>query len=297
VSADALPESERILSAQPARDTSGTQVIGGGAIGRSSVLKISGLSRRELIAFEDKVALVVFFAGEEEAAEEIGDARFLERLSERFSEESLLAVRRYNAGELSETDARGPSLFRHMAEERSLRLLFVIAGEGPLSNGMPEVHKPQDWVSKNHLLAPIAYLLTDARFSGTNYGPAFGHAEPEAFQGGITGYLKDGDMAWVRLSARRVDLIQRETLLKTNEAAPLSEEAVAAFREERAELWKTRMKAWTSRREDIPPSVREPMNATTAAEGVTPPEVWESATKRWDWRALMREGREGAPGA
>jgi dihydroxyacid dehydratase/phosphogluconate dehydratase len=139
-SADAIAEKDRILSAEPARETSGTQVFTGSAIGRSAVLKISGLSGKELVAFEDKVALAVYINGEDEAADAIGDVAFLEKMGSTFSDERLGAVRRYNAPDLGETDLRGVDLFERMVEERSLRVLIVIAGEGPVSNGMPEVH-------------------------------------------------------------------------------------------------------------------------------------------------------------
>jgi dihydroxyacid dehydratase/phosphogluconate dehydratase len=295
VSADALPEDRRILSARPARESSGTQAFVGSAIGRSSVLKISGLSKQELIAFDDKVALAVFLPGEEEAADAIGDARFLESLADRFSDARLLACRRYNSGGLDETGLRGADLFLRMTEERSLRLAIVIAGEGPLANGMPEVHKPQDWVSKNHRLAPLAYLLTDARFSGTNYGPAFGHVEPEAYCGGVIGHLRTGDPIRFSLTGRRADLIDAAAFDEAGEVAALDDARVERFKEERADLWRSRMEAWSQRRNDIPPSVRIPLNATSAAEGVVPPEVWESATERWDWRKLMEEGRKSSP--
>jgi dihydroxyacid dehydratase/phosphogluconate dehydratase len=291
LSADAVPEAERILTSIPARNTSGTEVFTGSAIGGSAVLKISGLSNKELVAFEDKIALILFLPGEEEAADAIGDVAFLETAGASFTDERLLAVRGYNAPELPATDSRGVDLLEQMIEERSLRVLVVIAGEGPVSNGMPEVHKPQDWVSKNHRLAPIAYLLTDARFSGTNYGPAFGHAEPEAFQGGVLGYVDTGDPVWVRLNERKLDLIQAKDLEGSRSAQPLSSQDLEQFKAERKDLQASRIETWSARRAAIPPSVRIALNSTTAAEGVVPPEVWEAATKAWDWRGMMEEGR------
>jgi dihydroxyacid dehydratase/phosphogluconate dehydratase len=291
ISADAVPEGERILTSAPARKSSGTEVFTGSAIGGSAVLKISSLSDKELVTFEDKVALVVFLPGEEEAADAIGDVAFLETAGAAFSDERLLAVRAYNAPELPSTDQRGGDLLERMIEERSLRVLVVIAGEGPVSNGMPEVHKPQDWVSKNHRLAPIAYLLTDARFSGTNYGPAFGHAEPEAFQGGILGYVETGDPVWVRLNERKLDLIRSNSLGGNRTPEPLSSEDLAQFQNARKDLQTGRIEAWSARRAAIPPSVRVALTSTTAAEGVVPPEVWEAANSAWDWRGLMDEGR------
>jgi hypothetical protein len=220
---------------------------------------------------------------------------FLETVGASFTDERLLAVRSYNAPDLPDTELRGADLYEQMIEERSLRVLVVIAGEGPIANGMPEVHKPQDWVSKNHRLAPIAYLLTDARFSGTNYGPAFGHAEPEAFQDGILGYVETSDPVWIRLNARTVDLIRPDLLETDRTPQPLSSQEMEGFRAERRSLRAGRMKAWSARRAAIPPSVRIALNSTTAAEGVVPPEVWEAATEAWDWRGMMEEGRRGLP--
>ncbi len=296
ISADALPKRERILSATPARDTSGVQVFTGSAIGGSAVLKISGLSRRELAAFEDKVALVVYLNGEDEAADAIGDVAFLESVGPAFHDALLKAVRRHNAPDLPDLEATGADLFEAMVEEISLRLLIVIAGEGPLADGMPEVHKPQDWVSKNHRLAPLAYLLTDARFSGTNYGPAFGHAEPEAMSGGVIGVMQTGDPIRVRLQERRMDLVDAEALLAGRGPVPLEDADMTAYRAAREASRVERSRVWAERRAAIPPSVRVALASTSAAEGVVPPEVWEAADALWDWAALMAEGRASCKG-
>jgi dihydroxy-acid dehydratase len=50
-------------------------------------------------------------------------------------------------------------------------------------------------------------LITDGRFSGTNWGLAIGHMCPEAMEGGAIGLLRDGDLIRVDIPNRRVDAL------------------------------------------------------------------------------------------
>jgi dihydroxy-acid dehydratase len=49
-------------------------------------------------------------------------------------------------------------------------------------------------------------LITDGRFSGGTSGPCIGHVEPEAYNGGAIGALKDGDIIEIDIPARKLNV-------------------------------------------------------------------------------------------
>lgn len=53
-------------------------------------------------------------------------------------------------------------------------------------------------------------LVTDGRFSGTNWGLAIGHVCPEAFDGGPIALLQNGDRISVNIPNRRLDVLLTE---------------------------------------------------------------------------------------
>lgn len=64
-------------------------------------------------------------------------------------------------------------------------------------------------------------LITDGRFSGTNWGLAIGHVCPEAMEGGTIALLKDGDRIKIDIQKREINVL-------------LSDEELR----ERAKMWK-----------------------------------------------------------
>lgn len=50
-------------------------------------------------------------------------------------------------------------------------------------------------------------LITDARFSGFNYGAIVGHVSPEAYDGGVIALIKDGDMIEMDITNGFVNLL------------------------------------------------------------------------------------------
>jgi len=70
----------------------------------------------------------------------------------------------------------------------------VIRYEGPRGGpGMQEMLSPTSLVMGMGLGADVA-LITDGRFSGATRGLSIGHVSPEAAEGGMIGFLKDGDI-------------------------------------------------------------------------------------------------------
>ncbi|MGJ7033582.1 dihydroxy-acid dehydratase [Niabella hirudinis] len=72
--------------------------------------------------------------------------------------------------------------------------VVVIKNEGPKgAPGMPEMLKPTSAIIGAGLGKSVA-LITDGRFSGGTHGFVVGHVTPEAFEGGLIGFVKDEDI-------------------------------------------------------------------------------------------------------
>ncbi|RYY29156.1 MAG: dihydroxy-acid dehydratase [Chitinophagaceae bacterium] len=72
--------------------------------------------------------------------------------------------------------------------------VVVIKNEGPRgAPGMPEMLKPTSALIGAGLGKSVA-LITDGRFSGGTHGFVVGHITPEAYEGGLIGFVEDGDI-------------------------------------------------------------------------------------------------------
>ena len=71
-------------------------------------------------------------------------------------------------------------------------------------------------------------LITDARFSGFNYGAIVGHVSPEAFQGGPIALVREGDLIELDIAGGRLELLVDEEELERRRSQwrqpPLKEE-------------------------------------------------------------------------
>ncbi|WP_304340494.1 dihydroxy-acid dehydratase [Metaclostridioides mangenotii] len=83
--------------------------------------------------------------------------------------------------------------------------------------GMKEVMLSTDALVAKGLHTSVG-LVTDARFSGFNYGAIVGHVSPEAFDGGVIALVEDGDVVVVNLAKAEVALeVTDEELAKRRE--------------------------------------------------------------------------------
>ncbi|MBL6665700.1 MAG: dihydroxy-acid dehydratase [Flavobacteriaceae bacterium] len=90
--------------------------------------------------------------------------------------------------------------------------VVVIRYEGPKGGpGMPEMLKPTAAIMGAGLGKEVA-LITDGRFSGGTHGFVVGHIVPEAQEGGVIGFLKDGDIITIdaETNTLSVDLSDQE---------------------------------------------------------------------------------------
>ncbi|MFQ5406118.1 MAG: dihydroxy-acid dehydratase [Candidatus Micrarchaeia archaeon] len=100
----------------------------------------------------------------------------------------------------------------HLLENETV---IVIRYEGPKGGpGMREMLYPTSAVSALGKDAKIA-LITDGRFSGATKGISIGHVAPEACEGGLIAFVKDGDEITIDLDKAELNLkISKEELEK-----------------------------------------------------------------------------------
>jgi dihydroxy-acid dehydratase len=101
--------------------------------------------------------------------------------------------------------------------------VVVIRFEGPKGGpGMPEMLKPTSAIMGAKLGKDVA-LITDGRFSGGTHGFVVGHITPEAQEGGLLAFLKDGDQITINAETNRIEVALSEeeiTERKKNWKAP-----------------------------------------------------------------------------
>jgi dihydroxy-acid dehydratase len=103
------------------------------------------------------------------------------------------------------------ALFRH---EISHGDVVVIRTEGPRGGpGMREMLQITAAI-KGAGLGKDVLLITDGRFSGGTTGLCIGHVAPESEVGGPMGLVEEGDRVRVDVSARRLDVLVDEEVLR-----------------------------------------------------------------------------------
>lgn len=84
--------------------------------------------------------------------------------------------------------------------------VVVIKNEGPRgAPGMPEMLKPTSAIIGAGLGKSVA-LITDGRFSGGTHGFVVGHITPEAFEGGLIGFVQDDDIIEIDAANNKLTL-------------------------------------------------------------------------------------------
>jgi len=93
--------------------------------------------------------------------------------------------------------------------------VIVIRYEGPSGGpGMREMLSPTSAIVGLNLHHEVA-LITDGRFSGGTRGPCIGHISPEASQGGLLAYLRNGDTIVIDIPKRKIEAKISESEIKS----------------------------------------------------------------------------------
>ncbi len=278
LSADGVKDNPIILST-PRRAFSGVDVLRANWF-ESAIVKISGMPDELLDRLDDKVALVLYFETEEAANAALVDPHLLQTARQAPGVSADVLRRMYEVNRtptLPPVGAIAPeALYDHMIATQTLRLAVVISGQGPEAFGMPEMCVPSFRINYNRVLRPLVTLITDGRYSGTNWGAAVGHVTPEAIRGGGIAYLQTGDLLLLRFRAGRLDLLDQAAFLATGTPAVYGGDLAA----ERAALAEDRRAHLRQRARQIAPANRM-LYHTDAARGVVPLQVAEAATVRW----------------
>lgn len=100
--------------------------------------------------------------------------------------------------------------------------VVVIRYEGPSGGpGMREMLSPTSAIAGMGLDKEVA-LITDGRFSGATRGAAIGHISPEAVQGGLIVYVKDGDIISINIPEHKIELkVSDEIIEKRKQEMPI----------------------------------------------------------------------------
>ena len=68
-------------------------------------------------------------------------------------------------------------------------------------------------------LADSCAVIKDGRFSGSNRGCFIGHISPEAYEGGVLGLVRDGDLIGIDVPNGKIHLEVEEDILAVRRAA------------------------------------------------------------------------------
>jgi dihydroxyacid dehydratase/phosphogluconate dehydratase len=219
---EAKEANDHILHASRLRERSGIVEVHGNFC-HSAIFKLAGLAEDAIRSFNDKIYFAIYYQGQEAVQKDLLEGRaVLKKLKQRLNKGDLLKTLSYNFPESLKRENRlrklsKDLLFDQLVRERKIRILVVIAGEGPLAYGMPEMFYPSEYLNRDLLLRYTAVLFTDGRYSGANYGPCIGHCSPEAFEGGGIGAIETGDWIYLNFDRGEINLLDRKRLLSRKE--------------------------------------------------------------------------------
>jgi dihydroxy-acid dehydratase len=271
LSADSVTDNPIILS-KPQRHVSGVDLLHGNWLD-SAVVKISGLPEKHLNQFDEKIAVVVYFENEDDCIHQLLDPDFINTLEHRLNLSPALRtnLQRFNSGE-SNNDA--PPTITEMVNAHTIKLAFVISGQGPEAFGMPEMATSMLHIMASRILKPLVSVISDGRYSGVTYGAAIGHVTPEAVNGGGILHLQDGDLIHLRLRKLQLELLDRPAFEQTGQLISYTGNLAA----ERSALGVERKQRLLKRRRMIAPT-NLLVGCTDASRGVIPLPVAQEATE------------------
>ena len=267
-----LPEERSVIRTKPIRARSGTDVLSGNFFS-SCILKVAGMSSEQVARFDGRVFLVRHYENETVCNGELRSTDLVKTLCGTMDLPPALTdrLRAINGGDPGDD-------LSAMVVKGTLAFAFVIAGQGPKAFGMPEMFAPSAYLRHQGILERTSILMTDGRYSGVTKGACIGHVTPEAYEGGGIGALVTGDLLWVRLGERRIDILDRDAFL-AGRLEPLAHAPIDA----RAGLVAERHARMEARKRQV--AACNWIDDTTSAEtGVVPLGVDRRAVLPWPGR-------------
>ena len=262
-----------VIRTTPVRQTSGVEVLRGNIM-NSAVIKLAGMSDEQIGRFAGRLFLVRYYANEHLCINDMASpdlAHTLESTIRQLPEGLLDKVMRHNCpGRACRLEPGG---LLDMVKQGAIAFAFVIAGQGPKAFGMPEMFTPSQVLRHHSILEASSLLITDGRYSGVTKGACIGHVTPEAYEDGGIGWLRDGDVLWLRIAEKRLDWVDSENLLQGE-----LEVRSGFSRTERAGMQLERQKAMDHRLLQVAAS-NLMTYATDAEKGCVPLEVDQRATR------------------
>ncbi|MFA9438283.1 dihydroxy-acid dehydratase [Uliginosibacterium sp. sgz301328] len=272
----ALPQEKSVIRIKPVRDISGTDVMRGNFFS-SCTLKVAGMSTESYNRFDRRVFVVRYYENEVECNNELRSKDLVGLLSRmpELTPDLLAALRSANG-------SQGDEDIVSLINNGTVAFAFVIAGQGPKAFGMPEMFAPSQNLRHHGVLEKTSIMITDGRYSGVTKGACVGHMTPEAYEGGGIGALANGDLLWVRLSDKRIDMLDKTAFLQGQLVARDTDALT-----ERADLV-ARRKADMEHRQLQVAACSIMDNVTDAEYGVVPAAVSRRATLPWPRAANER---------
>jgi dihydroxy-acid dehydratase len=233
-----------------------------GALARTGVLD-------QLADHDQKLYLADFFLGSEELDEASAKPKGpLERLRKKTTRDDLYRIWRINwadrAGSNGAMDQAAQwdknRLWNHLVDERLLRVILFVGGEGPRASGMPEV----DLAHSRSRFYDGCIIATDGRVVFGERSLSIAHIVPEVIDGGGLASVRTAD--WVYLNLKKGEL----HIVTALRGAP-GYKVLSARQLSRRPETKKRISQVERRRASFLPSVRSVFDSvSSAAEGLSP---------------------------
>ena len=201
-----------VIRTVPVREVSGVEVLRGNFMS-TAVVKLAGMSNRQLTHFDDHLFIVRYYENERACLEEMASIDLFENLEQVVKNLPGKVVDKlldYNSR--SEVRSFDHDRFQELLKKGVLSFAFVLAGQGPKAFGMPEMFAPSQSLRHHQLLEASSLLITDGRYSGVTKGACIGHVTPESYEGGGIGQLADGDLLWLRIKEKCLDVVDPASL-------------------------------------------------------------------------------------
>lgn len=247
----------------PLRECSGIVELRGNFC-ESSVTRIASLSPEEMERFDKKTYLAVFYYNEEDAVADLFESsEILEKVKTIVTMDDLLSLFTLNYPDRLDdyklyAKLKKDELFDRLVDDELMRIFVVIAGEGPVANGMRQIYYPSEYLQRDVRLRNITVLCTDGRIAGTSWGPFIGHCAPEGLEGGGIAAIETGELVYVDFENGIINALDKDSSFDLGKIVLLSKNEI-----QRRPLGAMRQRKMAEDRLSLPLSLRSLLNSVT----------------------------------